>query len=113
MELQASRQVKFLIILAALAIAAVASGCYVRGVGWEVEWEVDVQPPPLQSEVVLEAPGPNFIWVPGYWDWDVRVRHYAWKAGRYERPPRRGARWEPPRHEVRGNRHYYHPGHWR
>src|SRR5215510_3382510 len=27
-------------------------------------------PPPMQTEVVAVSPGPDFVWVPGYWNYN-------------------------------------------
>jgi len=35
-------------------------------------------PPPIQTEVIVEAPGPGYIWVPGYWAWQGR---WVWVRG--------------------------------
>jgi hypothetical protein len=117
MPLVSSRQLMALTIAAGMAIGlVVALGCYVApaaGVGVGAEFEVDAPPPALQEEVVVVRPGPDYVWIGGYWDWDVGVRHYAWRPGRWDRPPHAHAVWEAPRYEKRGERHYYHRGHWR
>jgi WXXGXW repeat (2 copies) len=114
MDLLSSRRCRVLLMAAGLAIGLlVAAGCYVGPVGVGAEWEVEGPPPALQEEVVVAAPGPEFVWIGGYWDWDVHVRSYVWRSGRWERPPHRGAVWVAPRYERRANRHYYHRGYWR
>lgn len=100
--------------LASLCLAAgfMIGGCYVGPASAELGFEVDGPPPPLQDEVVITQPGPEFLWIGGFWDWDAGARHYVWKAGRWERPPRAGATWIAPHYEMRANRHYYQHGHW-
>jgi hypothetical protein len=113
MNLPSVNPLRALMLVVALIVGLCAAGCYV-GVavpGVEADYEVEGPPPPPQEEVVITQPGAEFIWVPGYWDWDVGVRHYAWRAGRWERE-HRGERWVAPSYQYRNNRHYYRRGHW-
>src|SRR5439155_26063786 len=41
---------------------------------------VDEAPPPPRVEVVSVRPGPEFVWIGGYWSWIDRT--YAWGPGR-------------------------------
>jgi len=68
-------------------------------------------PPPLRAEVVAVAPGPGYVWVPGYYRWDGAA--YIWMPGRYERPPRERARWVPAHWERDRRGWYFVEGHWR
>ena len=54
-------------------------------------------PPPPRAEVVVTAPFPGAIWVPGYYV--VEFGHYRWIPGSWQRPPYEGARWFAPRYE--------------
>ncbi len=67
-------------------------------------------PPPLRTEVIAVAPGPDFVWVPGWWNYD---RVYVWVPGTWQRPPRVHAVWVAPRwtHTKRG--WYKTDGHWK
>jgi hypothetical protein len=78
--------------------------------------EVDVTgpPPPPQEDttvVVGVAPGPDYIWVGGYWGWGPGG--WAWRHGYWGHPPYHGARWYGPRYVYRGGRHVYVHGYWR
>jgi WXXGXW repeat (2 copies) len=93
---------------AALVLAgALLAGC---GQGYGALY-VRNGPPPPRYGVVGVAPGPGFVWTPGYWDW--RSNNWFWVQGRWLRPPRRRAVWVAPewRHEGRGWR--FHRGRWR
>jgi hypothetical protein len=107
-------QLRASMLLTALALSLVAAGCYVApaGVVVEGEYEVGGPPPAVQEEVVVAAPGPDFVWIGGFWDWDVGVRHWEWRPGRWERPPHAEARWVAPHYEMRGGRHYFRRGRW-
>ena len=68
-------------------------------------------PAPL-VERVPGRPGPDFIWVPGYWA--ARGDDWYWVGGHYERPPRAGAIWVQPRYAPRSqNEVEFSLGFWR
>jgi len=116
MHKTATNGIKLTLLILGLAFGLATLGCYVRavgpGYGGEAELEVEGPPPPPQEEVVVAAPGPDFVWIGGFWDWDVGVRHFVWHAGRWERPPHAEAHWVGPRYEMRNGHHYFHRGHW-
>ncbi len=67
--------------------------------------------PPIpgpRAEVVPAAPGPGYIWRPGYWHWNGRG--YAWVRGVYvgKRPGYHA--WVPGHWGPRGR---WIPAHWR
>ena len=68
-------------------------------------------PPEARIEVESAAPGPDYVWIGGYWWWEGN--NWAWRSGRWEARPYPGAVWEQHRWEPRGNRYYYHRGNWR
>jgi WXXGXW repeat (2 copies) len=72
---------------------------------------VRVGPPPPHVEAVVVAPGPGFVWIPGYYRWDGSV--YVWVPGHYERRPRPRAVWVPAHWEHRRRGWYFVPGRWR
>ena len=63
-------------------------------------------PPPRVVRVLPPRPGPEFVWVDGYW-YAVGNR-YRWHGGYWTRPPYEGARWVGPRHD--GEQFY--AGYW-
>ena len=54
-------------------------------------------PPPLVVRVVPTRPGPEFVWVDGYWF--PQGNHYRWHAGYWTRPAYAGAIWVRPHHD--------------
>ena len=68
--------------------------------------EIGAPPPPRVVAVVPSRPGPEFVWIEGYW-YPVG-RKYRWHEGYWSRPPYEGARWIAPRHD--GERYYV--GYW-
>jgi hypothetical protein len=66
-------------------------------------------PPPAQTEVVVAAPGPGYIWVGGYWGWGGHRHHWVpgrWIIGRH------GHTYHQPRWHHHGRGWRLAPGHW-
>jgi hypothetical protein len=72
---------------------------------------VHVGPPAPRNDVVVVAPGPGYVWVPGYYTWSGTAN--VWAPGRYVHPPHAGAVWVAPHwvHQQKG--WYVVPGRWR
>jgi len=68
--------------------------------------EIGAPPPPHVLAVRPVTPGPDFLWVDGYW-YPVNG-HYHWHAGYWTRPPYAGAHWVAPHHDG----HSYYAGYW-
>ena len=68
-------------------------------------------PPAAQVEVLAVAPGPEYVWIPGYHRWDGV--HYVWVGGTWERRPHANASWQPGtwRHHTQG--WYWTEGRWK
>jgi hypothetical protein len=78
-------------------VAAAMSAALPAAARTNVEFYVNVAPPPVPYEVV-PAPRVGLVWVPGYWDW--RHSRYHWVAGHYVRH-RPGYHYEPARFVAR------------
>ena len=74
----------------------------------QVSFGVRIGPPPAPRvvRVVPASPGPDYVWVDGYW-YPVGGR-YVWHSGYWTRAPYGGARWVAPRHD--GERFF--EGYW-
>jgi hypothetical protein len=72
---------------------------------------VRIGPPAPIVEARTVAPGPGYVWVPGYYRWDGA--RYAWATGRWERPPRARARWVAGHWAHERGGWYFVEGHWR
>ncbi len=58
------------------------------------------------------GPGPDFVWVGGYWDGSPG--HYVWVKGRWDRPPHGHTAWVGPRWEKDHDGHFHQVrGEWR
>jgi len=72
---------------------------------------VRVGPPAPIVETRIGAPGPGYMWLPGFYRWEGR--NYVWVPGRWDRPPRARATWVPA-HWARDRRGWYFvEGRWR
>ena len=80
--------------------------------GPEVEVIANEAPPALINESAPPAPGPDFFWIGGHWQWNNR---WVWVHGRYDRHPHfhPGGGWEAGRWEHRDGRFVWREGHWR
>lgn len=100
-----------LLLLAALILAAgVVSGCYSAYDTHASEMYADQPPPPPYAESVGPAPGPGWVYVPGYWTWTGR--RYVWVDGNWRRPPRQGHIWVSGAWVAHSGRYRYLPGRW-
>ncbi len=54
---------------------------------------VQTAPPPLRAEVVPAGPGPQHVWVPGYWGWSGAA--YTWSPGGWVLPTPGFHSWVP------------------
>lgn len=101
----------------ALAIASVAvlGGCVIAPLGprgpyaMEPGPVVDVAPPPSPYEAQVPAPGPGYVWIGGYWGWNLG-RH-VWIGGRWALPPA-GHGWVPGYWGRHGHGWRWNGGHW-
>jgi len=64
------------------------------------------EPPAPRAYRVPARPGPDYVWVEGYWY--PSGSRYVWHNGYWTRPPYEGAYWVAPYHV--GGRYY--PGRW-
>ncbi len=55
---------------------------------------VTFAPPALPIYIQPLCPGPDYIWVPGYWAWDPDIGYY-WVPGTWVLAPFPGALWTP------------------
>src|SRR6266481_1514968 len=69
-------------------------------------------PPPLPVYDQPPLPGPGYLWVPGYWAWDVGGGAYYWVPGTWLRPPRYGVLWTPAWWDWEAGVYVFHPGYW-
>ena len=88
-----------LILTTTLGCAAPRGRVYVR-----------VGPPAPIVERRVVAPGPGYVWVPGYHVWNGAA--YVWRPGRWVVPPRRRAVWVPAHWQRDRHGWFLVEGHW-
>jgi hypothetical protein len=110
-----------ILIAPALILAAlpVLTGCVERRVVYvQTPPEVAAQPgrviteapPAPPAEVLVPPPGPNYVWLPGYWSWQGR---WVWIGGAWTVRPYAHAHWVPGHWAHRGYGWIWVGGHWR
>jgi len=67
--------------------------------------------PPPYAETVSAPPGPNAVWVPGYWASDGR--RYVWIAGVWQVPPPNAHTYVAAHWEYQADRYVYVQSSWR
>ena len=72
---------------------------------------IKVAPPAAIVETRPVAPGPNYVWIPGYHNYVNGA--YVWTPGRWEVPPRPHARWVAHKWVRRHGGYVLVEGHWR
>src|SRR5947209_4749315 len=92
--------IRTFVLSGVLALAASAASAQVS-VGIQIG-----PPPPARVYRVPPQPGPDFVWVEGYWY--PQGHRYVWHDGYWTRPPYAGAYWVAPYHA--GNQYY--AGRW-
>jgi hypothetical protein len=90
-------------VLGTALLAGCGGGHYYAGVAYG-------PPPPIVERPYGLAPGPGYIWTPGYYDWVGGT--WTWRRGEWRRRPHANDRWVAPRWEHRGNGYRYHSGGW-
>lgn len=78
----------------------------------EVVFVVDVAPPPLVVYEQPPLPGPDYLWTPGYWAWDVSDTDYYWVPGAWVLAPEPGLLWTPGYWAWRDGRYGWYDGYW-
>jgi hypothetical protein len=94
----------FFLLLATLALSTAAFA--------QVGVSISVGFPPPELPVYQQplCPGENYIWTPGYWDWDGE--DYYWVPGTWVLAPEPGYLWTPPYWDWDGDGYAFHQGYW-
>ena len=98
-----------MVLLAAAAIPMAAAPAQAQ---LFVNISVRTMPPPLPVYVQPPLPGPDYIWLPGYWAWDDDVDDYFWVPGTWALAPRPGYVWTPPWWGWSNGAYVFHTGYW-
>ncbi len=71
---------------------------------------VRIGPPVLPVYVQPICPGPDYIWIPGYWAWSQDG--YYWVPGTWVLAPEPGLLWTPGWWGFNAGLYMWHPGYW-
>ena len=82
---------------ATLLAGMLLAGGSVFGAQISIGIRIGPPPPPRVVRVLPRRPGPDFIWIEGYWY--PAGRRYKWHNGYWTRPPYPGASWLGPHYE--------------
>jgi len=100
-----------LLSLAGLPAPSASASTILAGISLNIVLEAP-PPPPQRDVIVGERPGPDYVWIGGYWD--GAPGHYAWVGGRWARPPHPHGQWNPPHWDKDRDGHYHQTkGEWR
>ena len=66
--------------------------------------------PPVQQEVITEAPAPSYVWVPG--QWERTAGDWTWHQGEWVEPPFSNAYWVPGYWQHHGGQYTWEASHW-
>lgn len=103
---------RFSRILALIALAAaIFAGMPARSDAQvSVGLSVSFGPPAIPYYVQPPAPGPNWIWQPGYWAWGPYG--YYWVPGTWVQAPSLGLYWTPGYWAFTDGQYQWDPGYW-
>lgn len=99
-----------LLLVGTVFLALSMSGCVPRRSGVAYVSRVDARPPAPYLEVVTAAPGPNYVWVNGYWTWIGN--RYVWMRGHWAPRPGPGYVWVNNGWTHVNGRYRFVPGRW-
>lgn len=66
--------------------------------------------PATPSETASISPGPDYVWVAGYYDW--RSGRYVWVPGSWVKAPQTSSVWVPSHWEPSAGGYSWVEGHW-
>lgn len=101
-----------LLALAMPAAAIIAPGTAMAEVSFGLSIRIGYPPPPMPVYEQPPLPGPDYIWVPGHWEWSDWIDDYFWVDGYWDQPPEPGLLWTPAWWGWDHGAYVYHGGYW-
>jgi len=99
---------KFTFVLAAILFSAKTFAQVSVG----VTLRANIAPPAVPVYAQPPCPDSDYLWEPGYWNWDPNARDYYWVPGVWVKPPSPGMLWTPPYWDFVNNVYTFHTGYW-
>lgn len=101
-----------LVVLLAVGLLAASALLVSLSANAQVSLSISVRvgPPPLPVYPQPFAPGPGYIWTPGYWAWGEFG--YYWVPGAWVLAPAVGMLWTPGYWAWNEGAYWWHPGYW-
>jgi hypothetical protein len=87
-------------IRTSLLAAMLLAGASAFGAQFSIGIQIGPPPRPRVVRVLPPRPGPEHVWIEGYW-YPPEGRRYTWHGGYWTLAPYGGARWVAPRHDGR------------
>lgn len=97
-------------ILAGVAGVAFAAAPLKSNAG--VFLNITIGPPAIPVYEQPICPGPDYIWTPGFWQWDANVGDYYWVPGTWVAAPQPGYLWTPGYWAFENGYYGWHGGYW-
>ncbi len=94
-------------VLAAATVAALPNSSRAA-----VFVNISIAPPAIPVYEQPIAPGPDYLWTPGYWAWDPNVGDYYWVPGTWVAAPQPGYLWTPGYWAFDSGFYGWHAGYW-
>ena len=101
-----------LLALTVPAAAIVAPEAAMADVSFGLSIRIGYPPPPMPVYEQPPLPGPDYIWVPGHWEWSDWIDDYFWVDGYWDQPPEQGLLWTPAWWGWDHGAYLYHGGYW-
>ncbi len=73
---------------------------------------ISIAPPAIPVYEQPIAPGPDYLWTPGYWQWDASVADYFWVPGTWVAAPQPGFLWTPGYWGFNNGFYAWNAGYW-
>ena len=103
----------FLTVIALGLILALAGPVPVTSAQVPDTVHIRIPPPPRAHDMPAPRPDSISVWIPGYQEYDPGMEAYVWHPGWWDHPPKKGAKWIPPKYKRQHGEYKFIPGRWK